>query len=67
MHQGILCKGYVVYPWPLTLVVKIGSVRTTQAGKGSRLVGKVYNLCRVLKTSISAKLTVKSSLEILFD
>jgi hypothetical protein len=30
-------------------------------------VGKVYNLCRVLKTGISAELTVKSSLEILFD
>jgi hypothetical protein len=30
-------------------------------------VGKVYNLCRVLKTSISAELTVKSSLGILFD
>jgi hypothetical protein len=26
MHQGSLCKGYVVYPWPFTLVVKIGSV-----------------------------------------
>jgi hypothetical protein len=30
-------------------------------------VGKVYNLCRVLETSISAELTVKSSLGILFD
>jgi hypothetical protein len=30
-------------------------------------VGKVYNLSRVLKTGISAKLTVKSSLGILFD
>jgi hypothetical protein len=65
MHQGSLCKGYVVYPWPFTLVVKI--VCTTQAGKGSRLVGKVYNLCRVLKTGISVELTVKSSLGILFD
>jgi hypothetical protein len=34
---------------------------------GSRLVGKVYNLCRVLETGISAELTVKSSLGILFD
>ena len=42
-------------------------VCTTQVGKGSRLVGKVYNLCRVLETGISAKLTVKSSLGILFD
>jgi hypothetical protein len=30
-------------------------------------MGKVYNLCIVLKTGISAKLTVKSSLGILFD
>jgi hypothetical protein len=30
-------------------------------------VGKVYNLCRVLKTGVSAELTVKSSLGILFD
>jgi hypothetical protein len=30
-------------------------------------VGKVCNLCRVLETGISAKLTVKSSLGILFD
>jgi hypothetical protein len=27
MHQGSLCKGYVVYPWPFTLVVKIESVQ----------------------------------------
>jgi hypothetical protein len=30
-------------------------------------VGKVCNLCRVLETGISVMLTVKSSLEILFD
>jgi hypothetical protein len=24
---GSLCKGYVVYPWPFTSVVKIGSVQ----------------------------------------
>jgi hypothetical protein len=30
-------------------------------------VGKVCNLCRVLETGISAELTVKSSLGILFD
>jgi hypothetical protein len=29
--------------------------------------GKVCNLCRVLETGISAELTVKSSLGILFD
>jgi hypothetical protein len=33
----------------------------------SRLMGKVYNLCRVLKTGISAELMVRSSLGILFD
>jgi hypothetical protein len=27
MHHGSLCKGYVVYPWPFTSVVKIGSVQ----------------------------------------
>jgi hypothetical protein len=27
MHQGSLCKGYVVYPWSFTSVVKIGSVQ----------------------------------------
>jgi hypothetical protein len=35
--------------------------------KGSRLVGKVCNLYRVLETGISVELTVKSSLRILFD
>jgi hypothetical protein len=42
-------------------------VCTTQAGKGSRLVGKVCNLCRVLETGISVEVTVKSGLGILFD
>jgi hypothetical protein len=32
-----------------------------------RLVVKVFNLCRVLETSISAELMVKSGLGILFD
>jgi hypothetical protein len=27
MHQGSLCKGYIVYSWPFTLVVKIESVQ----------------------------------------
>jgi hypothetical protein len=27
MHQESLCKGYIVYLWPFTLVVKIGSVQ----------------------------------------
>jgi hypothetical protein len=66
MHQGSLYKGYVVCPWPFTLVLKIGSVQS-RLGKGSRLVGKVCNLCRVLETGISAELMVKSSLGILFD
>jgi hypothetical protein len=35
MHQRSLCKGYVVYPWPFTSVVKIGSVQP-------RLVGDRY-------------------------
>jgi hypothetical protein len=34
---------------------------------GSRLVRKVYKLCRVLETGILAELTVKSGLGILFD
>jgi hypothetical protein len=66
MHQGSLCKGYVVFPWPFTMVVKIGSVQP-RLERDYRLVGKVYNLCRVLKTGISVELTVKSSLGILFD
>jgi hypothetical protein len=28
MHQGSLCKGYVVYPWTFTLVVKFGSCKS---------------------------------------
>jgi hypothetical protein len=53
-----------------SLAIHLGSkdqVYTTQAGKGSRLVGKVCNLSRVLETGISSVLTVKSSLGILFD
>jgi hypothetical protein len=34
----------------------------TRASRETRIVGKVYNLCRV-KTIISAVLTVKSSLD----
>jgi hypothetical protein len=52
------------------LAIHLGNedrVCTTQAGKGSRLVGKVCNLCRVLETGISAKLMVKSGLGILFE
>jgi hypothetical protein len=43
------------------LVVINGEARTP--GR----VGKVCNLCRVLETGISAMLTVKSNLGILFD
>jgi hypothetical protein len=32
MHQGSLCKGYIVYPWSFTLVVKIGSVQPRLEG-----------------------------------
>jgi hypothetical protein len=68
MHQGILCKGYIVYLWPFTSVVKIGSVQLRlERDHDSRLVGKVCNLCRVLETGISAELMFKSSLGILFD
>ena len=66
MHHGSLCKGYIV---SVSLAIHLSEDRvcTTQAGKGSRLMGKVCDLCRVLETSISAELTVKSSLGILFD
>jgi hypothetical protein len=37
-----------------------------QAEWESRLMGKEYDLCRVLENGISAVLTVKSSLGILF-
>jgi hypothetical protein len=64
--MGVFVKGYVVYPWPFTSVVKIGFVQS-RLEKGSRLMGKVCNLCRVLETGISAKLMVKCGLGILFD
>jgi hypothetical protein len=54
----------------VSMGIHLGSedrVCTTHAGKGSWLMGKVYNLCRVLETGISTELTVKSSLGILFD
>jgi hypothetical protein len=44
--------------------MEIGSFR---AEWESRLVGKVYDLWRVLETGILVMLTVKSSLGILFD
>jgi hypothetical protein len=52
------------------MTIHLGSedrVWTTWARKGSRLMRKVCNLCRVLETGISVVLTVKSSLVILFD
>jgi hypothetical protein len=48
MHQRSLCKGYIVNLWPFTLVVKIESCKT-QAGKGSRLMGKVCDICSGMK------------------
>jgi hypothetical protein len=39
----------------------------TRGVTGSRFLGKVCNLCRVLETGISVELTVKSGLGILFD
>jgi hypothetical protein len=54
----------------VSLDIHLGSedrVCTTQGGKGSRLVGKVWNLIIVLETGISVVLMVKSSLGILFD
>ena len=66
MHQGSLCKGDIVYPWPFTSIVKIGSVQP-RLERESRLVGKVCDLCRGLETDISAVLTVMSGLGILFD
>jgi hypothetical protein len=65
MHQGSLCKGYVVKPCLLTLVVFEGLIDLRE--NGSRLVGKVCNLYRVLETGISVMLMVKSGLGILFD
>jgi hypothetical protein len=52
------------------MALHVGSedrILQTQAGKGSRLMGKVYDLCRGLETDISDVLTVMSGLGILFD
>jgi hypothetical protein len=69
-NEQLCTRAVFVKLCSVSLAIHLGSeerVCTTQAGKGSRLVGKVYNLCRVLKTGISVELTVKSSLGILFD
>jgi hypothetical protein len=53
-----------------SLAIHLGSedrVCTNQAGKGSRLVDKVCNLCRRLETGIAVMLTVTSSLRRSFD
>jgi hypothetical protein len=47
MHQGSLCKGYVVKPYRLTLVVFEGFIDPRH--EGITTCGIVYNLCRVLK------------------
>jgi hypothetical protein len=65
MHQGSLYKGYVVYPKPFTLVVKIGSVQPRL--ERDHVLWVKCTTSAVLKTDISAELTVKSSLGILFD
>jgi hypothetical protein len=57
---GNPCKSYIVKPCCLTLGVFKGLYNPRQ--KGSRLVGKVCDLCRGLETGISAMLTVMSSL-----
>jgi hypothetical protein len=55
-----LCKGLVVHPchspWKCLRALQ------TRASRETRILGKVYNLCRV-KTDISAMLTVKSGLD----
>jgi hypothetical protein len=48
-------------------LIVINGEAKTRAERESRLVGKVYDLCRVLETGISVVLTVKSGLGILFD
>jgi hypothetical protein len=52
------------------MTIHLGSedrVMQTQTGKGSRLVGKVCNLCRGLETGISVVLMDMSSLGSSFD
>jgi hypothetical protein len=65
MHHGSLCKGYIVYPWPFTLVVKIRSVQPRLERDHDSWVKCATSA--VLETGISAELTVKSSLGIHFD
>jgi hypothetical protein len=57
MHQGNLCKGYVVYPWPFTSVVKNGSIQPRLKRDNDLWV----------KCTTSAECLVKISLGILFD
>ena len=66
MHQGSLCKGYVVKPCRLTLVVEIGSCKPRQERDHDSWV-KCATSAEGSETGISAVLTVKSSLGILFD
>jgi hypothetical protein len=65
MHQGSLCKGYVVYSWPFTLVVKIGSckprlerdhsswVKCATSAEGMKLI---YQPCSRLKAALGSSL-----------
>jgi hypothetical protein len=62
---GNLCKSYIVKPCQRTLGVFKGLYNPRQ--KGSRLVGKVCDLCRGLETGISVVLTIMSGLRSSFD
>jgi hypothetical protein len=65
MHQGSLCKGYVVKPYRLTLVVFEGFIDPRH--EGITTCGYSVQPLQSVKTGISVELTVKSSLGILFD
>jgi hypothetical protein len=66
MNQGSLCKGYVVYLWPFTSVVKIGCVQPRLERDHDSWV-KCATSAEGNETDILVELTVKSSLGILFD
>jgi len=51
-----------VDPSPLTKGSVLGLYKPGRL-RGTRIVGKVYNLYRVFKTDISAMLTVRSGLD----
>jgi hypothetical protein len=65
MHHGSLCKGYVVYPCPFTLVVKFGSckprlerdhdswVKCATSAEGMKLI---YQPCSRLRAAMGSSL-----------